>query len=201
MKKTIVIAALACTAIASTAAAQSLTTLFAGNNLGNAGGGVYFDITTVGGAIQVLGFDVNTGALVGTAIAFEVWTHPVTWDGFHNSSAGWTRVGVGTGTAAGMDIPSAITLNAPFTLPGGTTLGMAITLGTVAHAYTNGAGGLAQTFSNAELSMTLGGATNVFFGAGRFFPRVWNGTIYYIPAPSSLALLGLGGLVAFRRRR
>ena len=200
MKKTIVIAALACTAIAATASAQSLTTLFAGNNLGNAGGGVYFDITTVGGAIQVLGFDVNTGAAVGTAIAFEVWTHPGGWDGNHNSSAGWTLQSPGTGTAAGMDIPSAITIT-PFTLAGGTTVGMAITLGTVAHAYTNGAGGLAQTFSNAELSMTLGGATNGFFGAGRFFPRVWNGTIYYIPAPSSLALLGLGGLVAVRRRR
>lgn len=201
MKKTIVMAALACTAIASTAAAQSLTTLFAGNNFGNTGGGVYFDITTVGGALLVTGFDVNTNAAVGTNIAFEVWTHPGGWDGNHNSPLGWTLQSPGTGTAAGSDSPTAISIT-PFTLAGGTTVGMAITLGSsAAHYYTNGAGGAAQTFSNAELSMTLGGATNAFFGAGRFFPRVWNGTIYYIPAPSSLALLGLGGLVAVRRRR
>jgi hypothetical protein len=44
--------------------------------------------------------------------------------------------------------------------------------------YTNGTGAN-QFFSNADLSMTLGTASNVPFTAGIFSPRVWNGTLLY----------------------
>ena len=201
MKKTIVIAALACTAIASTAAAQSLTTLFARNNGGAFGGAVYFDITIGPNALVITGYDTNTRELV--TFGWEVFITAAGVSAFGNEQnpGAWTSVATGTGIGAGIDIPSPVTLNAPFNLAANTTYGMALVIGSNAgHDYTNG-NGPNQSYSNADMSLFLGSANNTPFSASPFFPRVWNGTIYYIPAPSSLALLGLGGLVAFRRRR
>ena len=54
----------------------------------------------------------------------------------------------------------------------------------------------------ADVTLTLGSATNVPFTGGVFSPRVWNGTMYYdvIPEPATLGLLLLGGLALLRRR-
>src|SRR5262249_22565328 len=48
--------------------------------------------------------------------------------------------------------------------------------------YTNG-NGSNQNYSNANLALFLGSATNVPFTAPVFSPRVWNGTIYYTGGP------------------
>ena len=40
-----------------------------------------------------------------------------------------------------------------------------------------------KCYSNADLSLVLGSATNVPFTAPVFSPRVWNGTIYYTGGP------------------
>ncbi len=55
---------------------------------------------------------------------------------------------------------------------------------------------------NADVTLTLGSATNVPFTGNVFSPRVWNGTVRYdvVPEPATLGLLVLGGLALLRRR-
>ena len=138
----------------------------------------------------------------------DIYTRSGTASGFQSSLVGWTLVSSGSGTLAGNNNPSEFNVT-DFSLGFGVT-GIAIEASSNwAHRYTNGTG-LNQFFSNADLSLTFGSATNVAFSGEPFTPRVWNGTIEYnvsaaVPEPSSLAILGIGagvvGLVSIRRRR
>ncbi len=198
MRKLILLSVLALATSVSTA--DTIETLFAANNSGSAGGGVYFDATIAANPLEVTGFEVNSDSAPGTPIAFSVFTFEGTWDGNHNSSNGWTLQATGSGTSGGRDARSVITLDNTFILPANSLRGMAIGLGfEAAHAYTNGPLG---PFADANISLELGGATNAIFGAGRFFPRVWNGSITYnvVPEPATMGLLVLGGLALLRRR-
>lgn len=205
MTKTGIVAAAAGLAvIASHASAQSITTLFSRNNGGSNGGAVYFDVTVGANPIQITGFDTNTAELV--SFGWEVFTRDGGGIGQH-LAMDWSSVATGSGQGMGIDIPSPVALNSFFTLSANTTYGLALVIGPEAgHDYSgtgsNPAPGMTN-YSNGDVSLTLGEATNVPFAGSAFNPRIWNGTIYYrvIPAPASLALLGLGGLVAARRRR
>ena len=184
------------------ASADTITTLFANNNAGSAGGGVYFDVTVGALPIEITSYEVNANSAAGTAMAFEVYTRPGTASGFQNSNVGWALEATGTGNTAGVGGPSAITLSNPFLLPANSVTGMALTLGTVGHAYTNGNGANQHYANGTDIQLDLGSANNSIFGAGIFSPRVWNGSITYnvIPEPSTLALLAMGGLALIRRR-
>ena len=203
MKKfTVAIAAgLACT-FASAASAQSLTTLFASNNGGSPGGAVYFTATVFNTAgLNIEAFDINTSAGVGTSFDLMVYVTPGGHSGNETDPGAWTQVATGTGTSAGTDLPSFVDITNFQLLEG--SYGIALVLSTnAAHRYTNGTGSN-EFFSNSDLSLALGSATNVPFQGTPFSPRVWNGTVYYspIPAPGALALLGLAGACGMSRRR
>jgi hypothetical protein len=209
MRTALVSAVAAVAGLAAAASAQSITTLFQSNNGGSAGGGVYFQIVVGANPIQVTGFDMNTSTL-GT-LGFRAFTTPNTHSGNEANPAAWTMVANGTATGMGIDIPSPVSLNNTFVLNANTSYGIALTLsdtGATSGALrysgtgTNPAPGLPQ-YSNADLTLNLGTSTNVLFSGSAFNPRIFNGTINYtvVTAPASLALLGLGGLVAARRRR
>lgn len=213
MRASMLAAALAVAGFAGVAAARpSITTLFMSNNGGSAGGGVYYNLTTGSLPIDITGFETNTSFAAGGPVAFRVWIVPGTFVGNHANPGFWgTEVATGTGTSAGTDNPTAITLSNIISLSANTQYAVAISLSdgagmTAAHRYSgtgsNPAPGQLQ-YSNADLTLDLGSATNVLFAGSAFTPRIWNGTIHYtvIPTPASLALLGLGGLVAARRRR
>ncbi len=187
--------------------AAFLTTMFTGTNGGAVGGGVYFDLNVTNPTgITLTNIDVNSTIAAGTPITIDIYTRPGTWLGASGSSAGWTLVSSGSGVAAGTDLPSMIDVS-DFMLNSGLT-GVAIHATNFNHRYTNG-NGSNQVFSNADLTFSGGGASNVLFAGTQFNPRVFNGTFTYdvaapaVPAPASLLAFpaGMALLGLIRRRR
>src|SRR6266481_4081501 len=158
---------------------NSITTLFASNNFGNPGGANYFDLTVASSPISVTALDINTAETV-SFTNFRVYVLPgMTFAGHETNMALWTQVATGSGTGAGVDLPTHVTLSNPIPLNAGTLYGIAMVADpAITLHYTNG-NGSNQNYSNADLSLFLGSATNVPFTAPVFSPRVWNGTIYY----------------------
>ncbi len=171
--------------------AQSpLTTMFASNNQQNVGGGVYFDLT-VNVPILVTALDVNLSA-AGQSGSIDFYLRPnSTWVGNVSSSAGWQLLGSAPVQNAGANLPSAAVFAVPFPLNPGTH-GVALCHVGVAGAYTNGTGSN-QTWSNQELTLVAGGAQNVCLtGSSVFQPRVWNGSIHYLPASNAALATAYG---------
>ena len=186
-----------------------ISTLFAQNNGGDPGGAVYFDINVTNPAgitIEKLFTNTTASFVLGT---MDVYTRSGTISGFQTSLAGWTLVSSGLGDSAGINNPSEFDVT-DFSLGVGVTGISIVSSSSWRHSYTNGDGSN-QFYSNSDLSLTLGSATNSPFTGTVFNPRVWNGTIEYsvssaaVPEPSSLALFGIGacvaGVGASRRRR
>ncbi len=165
-----------------------ISTLYAANNAGSDGGTVFFNVgVQPGAAIAVSGMRLNTMAAAGTGLDVTVWRTNAgitTHVGHETIAADWTQVAHGTGTSAGLDLQSIITLDSPFNLSGNTNQGIAIILdvaGAAAegHRYTNG-NGSNQIYFDGKVRITAGAATNAAFGpAPPFTPRVWNGTLCY----------------------
>ena len=188
--------------------ATSITTFYSSNNFGSAGGAVYFDILVGGQSLSITAMDINT-ANAG-AITLSVYILEGTAFGNEMNAAAWgSPVAIGTGTGAGQNNPSSLTLDTPVLLSANTNYGIAMVLDAGhSHYYTNGTGGN-QFFFNEDLSLTMGSATNIPFSGGVFSPRVWNGTLYYEYGPEvplSGWALGLGivliitaSIIRFRR--
>ncbi len=154
-----------------------LETLFDSNNAGSNGGAAYFNVTTFGGDITIDAFFTNTGSL--EPFGFSVYTTPDTYVGAETNPWAWTLVATGTGIGMGVDIPSPVTLDAPFALAGGETVGMALVLGPEAgYRYTNG-NGPNQHYEDSSIALDLGSVTNTPFSGTLFTARVWNGRICY----------------------
>lgn len=214
-------AAIAASLVTSVAVAQSpLTTTFVSNNqfAGN-----MFDLrATNPNGLMVTSFDINLATSTVPA-TIEIWWRTGTFVGNHTSSAGWTLLGTDTVVSNGQDIPTPVNIGG-LNLPFNQTIGMFVFVSDwTANPPPNGAPALRYTninpalpmYSNADLEFTGGigrgnsvagdpFASSVFGTPGSTTSgRIWNGNVHYveIPAPGAAALLGLGGLVAIRRRR
>lgn len=203
--KTVMLAAAAVATLAGSAMGGVLAT---GTNSNNGSGGIFLDLTPTTSSLNLTAFATQFSSVAGSAVNVEVWTRPGSYVGFTTSNAGWTLTQVAVATSAGTTTVSGdVVLANPISLPvGGTT---AVYL----HATTAGGGiryfgtGTTSTanYSNADLALftNISRTGAVPFAGSQFTPRAFVGTLTYdvVPSPASLALVGLGGLVAGRRRR
>ncbi|MBL8755762.1 MAG: S8 family serine peptidase, partial [Planctomycetes bacterium] len=159
-------------------APTTLATVYANNNGGSVGGAVYYNVT-VTNSMWVTALDVNTAATLGTELLLDVWRTNAggTHIGNETNAAAWLPMSAGKGIAAGVDLPSRIDLATPFYLTPG-TYGFAVVASNFAHEYTNGTGAN-QNYSDANLAIACGSATNVPFTGGVNTPRVANTTLRY----------------------
>ncbi len=156
----------------------SISTLFASDNGGGEGGGIYFDVNVLSPAgITIESISTNTDATF-TNGQIYIYTRPGTYSGFETSTAGWTLVSSGTGNSAGSNNPSVFVVSNFFLAQANTGIAIVSESGVWGHQYTNG-NGSNQFYSNSDLSLTFGSATNTAFSGGIFSPRVWNGIIQY----------------------
>src|SRR4029078_9179913 len=100
----------------------------------------------------------------------------MTFAGHETNMALWTQVATGSGTGAGQDVPTHVTLSNPLLLNAGALYGIDVGADpAISLFYTNG-NGSNQNYSNANVALFLGSATNVPFTAAGVSPRVWHGT-------------------------
>ncbi|MBK8493357.1 MAG: T9SS type A sorting domain-containing protein [Saprospirales bacterium] len=156
----------------------TLATVNAPNNGNSSGGMVWFDVENLtGGDVTVTELGVN----VSGATMVDVYLRPGTYVGNTGGPAGWTLVAQAdatTGPFAGAVIGGPVITPAPtnFVIPAG-TWGVALHALSAAQSYTNGTGAN-QSFTDGNLTITLGSTANTPWGAA-FTPRVWNGYITY----------------------
>ncbi len=158
---------------------MTLSTLFAGGNGGSPGGAVYFDVTVGPSDITLTDLEIHTGEA--GAFTMDVYAFVGTYVGNEDNAAAWgTPVAIASGTSAGANVPSPASLDVPVGLSAGTTYAMAFVLDAAhGHDYTNG-DGTNQQYSNADLTIDLGSASNAPFTTPIFNPRVFNGTLNYM---------------------
>ena len=86
----------------------------------------YFDVTAAANPITVTAFDINT-SFTGSFSNMQVWVLPgMTSVGNETNPGLWTQVATGSGTGAGVDLPTHVTLSSSFVLNAGTLNGIAL---------------------------------------------------------------------------
>ncbi|MCA8977353.1 MAG: hypothetical protein KDC98_21705 [Planctomycetes bacterium] len=171
-----VAAALAC--CAPLVSQSPLSTMFAGNNQGNVGGAVLFNLT-VNNGLTIDRIDVNVASGPGFAGTLDVLIVPVAYTGHENDPGAWQPISTGNAlVTAPVDVPTTCTLSSPVSLSPG-SYGVMLRADTWAHRYTNGAlPAPGNTFSTAEMTAGCGAAQNVPF-SGLFTPRIANVSLHY----------------------
>lgn len=152
----------------------SLTTLF---TAGNSFAGNTFDIVP-NVDITITSFDVHLDP-TGTPTTMTIYWRNGTADGNQGSSAGWTLLGSDTVDPAGVGNPTPVAIGG-LDLDAGMTYGFYVDTESYPSASIQYTDGGPTTFSNADLDLTtFHGKGNPAFTGADFFPRQWNGTVYY----------------------
>ncbi|MEM6675234.1 MAG: hypothetical protein AAF726_20470 [Planctomycetota bacterium] len=173
--------ALAIAALTGGARAQTcLTTLYASDNGGTAGGAIFFDVVA-SEQIRITSLETSILEPPGTP-RFEIYAISTsTLASFPTRADAWRLVATDDGQCVwgGLDQPTRIGLSQPIDLYRG-TWGLAIVAVDGRHRYTN-ADGSNQNHGDGTIEIQCGTAQNDPFGAQMFLDRVWNGTLCYEP--------------------
>ena len=170
--------------------ADSLSTIFAGNNSQS---GNMFDISVTGtSGITITGFAQNFEFGPALISGFELWTIAGGISGNQTNASAWTLISsTGSFTSNAVNTPT----NVPFStsisinLNPGQTIGIYLTNQSgFSNSYTNGTavGNVAATNSNLTIYEGYGVAYPFGGGLSLFSPRIWNGTIFYNTGPTNI---------------
>ncbi|HEU4419214.1 MAG TPA: hypothetical protein VFT55_09765 [Planctomycetota bacterium] len=186
------------------ASAQSLQFAQQGSNMGNVGGGFYFDLTCSSPVtLTHLHYVAALFSPPGNS-SVDILLGPSTWVGNVAVNPGpWTLAG----TTAAVAIPGGVdTAVTGVILGGGPGPGITLAAGTYGIAlravghnwrYENGA----TTFADPNVAASFGGASNTFLNLPTFSPRVLVGSLDYViggPGLASVAPYGKGCYARYR---
>lgn len=159
----------------------SLTTIFASNG-GYAGN--MFDIEMLVSINEITAIDINVDP-VGYTTEVDVWWREGTCVGHDQDPTGWHLLGHGTGIAAGYDLPTFIDLSGNgFSFDAGKLYGFYVDITSYPQPGINYSNGGPNIYANSEMSLTTYYGKGVgSFPGSTFFPRIWNGTVYYEAGP------------------
>jgi hypothetical protein len=154
---------------------QSLTTLFATDN--NFAGNT-FDVVA-SNPVTLTGFAINLSN-PGSTSQIDIYYRIGTAVGNESSPSGWILLGSDSSVVSnGVNVPTPVNIGG-LALVVGQVYGFYVDVASYPSAnlqYTNGG---PTVYSNADLSLTTNnGKGNPAFSGGNFFPRQWNGTIFY----------------------
>src|SRR5438046_10413287 len=99
----------------------------------------------------------------------------MTFAGHETNMALWTQVATGSGTGAGVDLPTHVTLSNPIPLNAGTLYGIAVVADPAMTPHYNNGNGPHHNYSNADLPLFLGTATYVTLPAPFLPPPLCSG--------------------------
>lgn len=164
-------------------ASGTLGTHFTG---GNGFAGNTFDILP-STDIELTGMDLHH-SISGELCQFDVYYRVGTSVGFENDPGAWTPLSSGNVTSAGHSQPSHIDVsNSGVTFQAGTTYGIYVDLvnyGLIQGHLEYSTGG-PTIVANGELSLTTNTGQMSPAFSGSFYPREWNGVLYYtFPPPT-----------------
>lgn len=157
-----------------------LTTIpFTGNTSTSTGSAALFDMT-LNSAILVQSIACHYTATTGTLVGLDVYLTPTTYVGNTTNAAAWQLVYSDTGTvpAAGPLAGTVFTMQNPVLIQPG-SYGVALVARNASHRYTSGG---PNTYSDSIMTLTVGAIQGAPFTGALLTPRVWNGTICYVPA-------------------
>lgn len=180
---------------------HSVTTRFAANG-GHAG--AMFDIEPKSD-ITLTSFAINTNTPARFPVTIDVWYRIGSFQGHDSSSAGWIRLGAGTGVSTGNNNPTVVPVPNNQTFLAGQVYGMYVDMtsyvGTT-HTLRNTTAPGPVRYEDNHLKITTGIAKGPGFGGTSVFWREWNGTLSYQGAnghhslaTTFLGINGFGGVM------
>jgi hypothetical protein len=134
----------------------------------------------------------------------EMWYRSGSYVGFTSDPTGWNLLGTATLNSQGRDNPTPFDVGNTLVVGPGEAIGLFMYLdGSYSGVwYTDGTGFYTDGVVELTLGVGKGDCSSEPPVCGETFsPRVWNGTIEYVPEPSTVLLLGLGSLALMRKRR
>lgn len=174
-------------------AQQSLTTTYSHNSGGASGGAMYYTLTAGPHDVTITGIEFSVHGAGGLSGTIDIMTTPGGHVGNELNQAVWTLTAtctIASSSVAGTPSPSV--MNAPFTIPAGTSIG-------VAHVHSFGlaptmttATFLPTQYSACGLTLDAGAASNVPFTGTLFVPRLPNTTIHYSVAGDCSGVESIG---------
>lgn len=167
-------------------------TLFNANNGGVVGAGCYFDVNVTNpDGISLCGVYANCNTGAGVGVTATVYITPTTYVGNDANAAVWTQIGSGTALTANFNSPTYFQFATNSYLAPG-SYGMAVFVGGGTGPAYSGTGTSplpgATTYSNGDVSYTLGIARSAPFAGTAFTPRIWNGALVYETTSQGLAV-------------